>query len=77
MDILEQTTAWVDEVTLQPLSTQRFGNLAFRDYIKLVDHVSIGVCLSPLKADGNSAFHIWSRPSRTYHHISSTRYSHS
>ncbi|ORX34804.1 Phosphotyrosyl phosphatase activator [Kockovaella imperatae] len=37
MDLLVQMIDWIDEVPLQPLSSQRFGNLAFRDYIKLVD----------------------------------------
>ena len=40
MDMLEQLKSWIPEVPLQPASGQRFGNLAFREYIKLVDMVN-------------------------------------
>lgn len=36
-------TEWVKEVPLAPQANQRFGNLAFRDYIALVEAVS-GTC---------------------------------
>lgn len=42
IDLLEQMTRWVDEVPPHPQSNQRFGNLAFREYIKLVEKVCIG-----------------------------------
>lgn len=38
--MLEEMMEWVKEVPIQPQSNQRFGNLAFRLYIKLVEEVS-------------------------------------
>ncbi|WVF65934.1 hypothetical protein IAT40_000672 [Kwoniella sp. CBS 6097] len=37
LDMLEKMSGWVEEVPPQPQSNQRFGNLAFRTYIKLVE----------------------------------------
>ncbi|WVQ93565.1 hypothetical protein IAU59_000640 [Kwoniella sp. CBS 9459] len=37
LHMLEKMSQWVDEVPPQPQSNQRFGNLAFRTYIKLVE----------------------------------------
>ena len=37
LDLLDQMTAWVQDAPPQPQSSQRFGNLAFRDYSKLVE----------------------------------------
>ncbi|KAI9635752.1 protein phosphatase type 2A regulator [Dioszegia hungarica] len=37
MLILDSLMSWVEEVPTQPQSSQRFGNLAFRSYIKLVE----------------------------------------
>ncbi|WWC85833.1 uncharacterized protein L201_000700 [Kwoniella dendrophila CBS 6074] len=37
LDMLDRMTKWVEEVPIQPQSNQRFGNLAFRSYIKLVE----------------------------------------
>ncbi|WWD08946.1 hypothetical protein V865_007061 [Kwoniella europaea PYCC6329] len=37
MDMLNRMMDWIDEVPNQPQSNQRFGNLAFRTYIKLVE----------------------------------------
>ena len=42
MGLLDDMTTWVGEAPPQPLSSQRFGNLAFREYIRLVNEVSIG-----------------------------------
>lgn len=39
MLILDSLMSWVAEVPTQPQSSQRFGNLAFRSYIKLVEQV--------------------------------------
>lgn len=39
--LLDSMTDWVKEVPPEPQSAQRFGNLAFRKYIALVDQVSI------------------------------------
>ena len=39
MDMLDSLMAWVEEVPPQPQSNQRFGNLAFREYIRLVEEV--------------------------------------
>ncbi|WVO16762.1 serine/threonine-protein phosphatase 2A activator 1 [Cryptococcus depauperatus] len=36
MDMLEQMTQWVKEAPLEPQENQRFGNLAFRVYVKLL-----------------------------------------
>jgi hypothetical protein len=41
MAMLEEMMEWVKEVPIQPQSNQRFGNLAFRSYIKLVEEVSL------------------------------------
>jgi hypothetical protein len=40
MKLLDDMTEWVKEVPLAPQANQRFGNLAFRDYIALVEAVS-------------------------------------
>ncbi|CAD6569291.1 MAG: Serine/threonine-protein phosphatase 2A activator 1 [Tremellales sp. Tagirdzhanova-0007] len=37
MNLCERMMAWVEEVPPLPQSNQRFGNLAFRSYIKLVE----------------------------------------
>ncbi|WWC58169.1 uncharacterized protein I303_100705 [Kwoniella dejecticola CBS 10117] len=37
MDMVESMMRWVAEVPIQPQSSQRFGNLAFRTYVKLVE----------------------------------------
>jgi hypothetical protein len=38
--LLDDMTKWVDEVPPAPQAAQRFGNLAFRKYIALVEAVS-------------------------------------
>jgi serine/threonine-protein phosphatase 2A activator len=43
--MLDAMTAWVDEVPPQPQSNQRFGNLAFRTYIKVVEEARISFTL--------------------------------
>lgn len=40
MKLLEDMTKWVEEVPPELQSAQRFGNLAFRKYIVLVETVS-------------------------------------
>jgi hypothetical protein len=40
MRLLDDMTKWVDEVPPAPQAAQRFGNLAFRKYIALVEAVS-------------------------------------
>ena len=40
MDMLEQMIRWVEEVPALEQSNQRFGNLAFRSYYKLIEEVS-------------------------------------
>lgn len=40
MSMLDALQQWVQEVPTQPQSSQRFGNLAFRTYISLVEEVS-------------------------------------
>ena len=40
MRLLEDMTNWIDEVPPESQSAQRFGNLAFRKYIALVEEVS-------------------------------------
>jgi serine/threonine-protein phosphatase 2A activator len=40
MKLLDDMTEWVKEVPLAPQANQRFGNLAFREYIALVEAVS-------------------------------------
>ncbi|ORY25088.1 protein phosphatase type 2A regulator [Naematelia encephala] len=37
MNILERIEEWIEEIPLQAQSSQRFGNLAFRNFIKLVE----------------------------------------
>jgi serine/threonine-protein phosphatase 2A activator len=37
--MLDKMIAWIDEVPPQPQSNQRFGNLAFRAYAKLIEEV--------------------------------------
>ncbi|WRT63817.1 uncharacterized protein IL334_000742 [Kwoniella shivajii] len=37
MTMLQSMLDWVEEVPIQPQSSQRFGNLAFRSYTKLVE----------------------------------------
>lgn len=39
MKLLDDMTEWVTEVPLAPQAAQRFGNLAFREYIALVEAV--------------------------------------
>jgi len=39
MKLLDDMTEWVKEVPLAPQAAQRFGNLAFREYIALVEAV--------------------------------------
>lgn len=39
MNMLDQMTSWVEDATPQPQSNQRFGNLAFRTYNKLLQEV--------------------------------------
>jgi hypothetical protein len=46
MKLLEDMTDWVKEVPLAPQAAQRFGNLAFREYIALVESVRQGRQLS-------------------------------
>lgn len=41
MRMLDSMMAWVEEVPPLPQENQRFGNLAFRKYIKLVEEVCI------------------------------------
>jgi serine/threonine-protein phosphatase 2A activator len=41
MKLLDDMTEWVKEVPLAPQANQRFGNLAFREYIALVEAVSV------------------------------------
>lgn len=38
--MLDNLIAWIEEVPPQPQKVQRFGNLAFREYIALVEEVS-------------------------------------
>lgn len=40
MNMLESLMQWIEEAPPQPQSSQRFGNLAFRTYIGLVEEVS-------------------------------------
>lgn len=40
MGMLDALMSWIEEVPPQPQSSQRFGNLAFRTYISLVEQVS-------------------------------------
>lgn len=40
MDMLDALMSWIEEAPPQPQSSQRFGNLAFRTYISLVEQVS-------------------------------------
>lgn len=40
MKLLDDMTEWVKEIPLAPQANQRFGNLAFRDYIALAEAVS-------------------------------------
>lgn len=44
MRMLDSMMAWVEEIPPLPQENQRFGNLAFRKYIKLVEEV--GICSS-------------------------------
>ena len=39
MDMLNSMISWVEEVPPLAQSNQRFGNLAFRTYYKLVEEV--------------------------------------
>lgn len=39
VDLSRTMISWIDEVPLQEQSSQRFGNLAFRTYIQLVEQV--------------------------------------
>ena len=41
MKLLDDMTEWIKEVTMAPQANQRFGNLAFRDYIALAEAVSL------------------------------------
>ena len=41
MALLDDMTTWVGEAPPQPQSSQRFGNLAFREYIRLVNEVRV------------------------------------
>lgn len=43
--MLDRMTSWVEDAPPQPQSNQRFGNLAFRTYNKLLREVS---CFSHL-----------------------------
>lgn len=40
MNMLDQMTSWIEDAPPQPQSNQRFGNLAFRTYNKLLQEVS-------------------------------------
>lgn len=51
MRLLDSMTSWVDEVPPEPQSAQRFGNLAFRKYIAMVEQVSSVGCLSRRESD--------------------------
>lgn len=46
MGMLDALMDWIAEVPPQPQSSQRFGNLAFRTYIALVEEVSFPCGLS-------------------------------
>jgi hypothetical protein len=39
--MLDEMIEWIQEVQIQAQSSQRFGNLAFRTYMKLVDEVNL------------------------------------
>lgn len=43
VEMLQTMISWIDEVPLQEQSSQRFGNLAFRTYIQLVEQVSLAL----------------------------------
>jgi serine/threonine-protein phosphatase 2A activator len=43
MSLLDTMTSWIDEAPPRPQSNQRFGNLAFRDYIAIVEQVNLPV----------------------------------
>lgn len=47
MKLLNDMKDWVEEVPPEPQSAQRFGNLAFRKYIALVEQVSILAVVGP------------------------------
>jgi len=47
MRMLSDMMDWVKEVPALPASNQRFGNLAFRSYIKLVEDVCNNKGLKP------------------------------
>lgn len=40
MSLLDDMTTWMQEIPIEAQSAQRFGNLAFRKYIALVEKVS-------------------------------------
>jgi hypothetical protein len=39
MDVLDAMSGWIEDAPPQPQKAQRFGNLAFRTYIALVEEV--------------------------------------
>jgi serine/threonine-protein phosphatase 2A activator len=51
MRLLDDMTKWVDEVPPAPQAAQRFGNLAFRKYIALVEAVSQFSCEAHIITD--------------------------
>jgi hypothetical protein len=54
MSVLDQMIGWIDEVPPLPQANQRFGNLAFRQYIKLVEEVRLSSI--HYRPDPNSLF---------------------
>jgi hypothetical protein len=57
MRILDSMMDWVEEVPPLPQENQRFGNLAFRKYIKLVEEVCI--CGSGTVVLVGPPIHLW------------------
>ena len=51
MGVLESMTSWVEEAPPQSQSNQRFGNLAFRDYSKIVNEACFDHTRSPSNSD--------------------------
>lgn len=46
VDMLNQMISWVDEVPPLEQSNQRFGNLAFRSYYRLIEQVGVPFSMS-------------------------------
>lgn len=56
MGMLDNMTDWVKEAPPQSQSNQRFGNLAFREYIRLVNEVWPILVIGQTGRADNSAF---------------------